>query len=100
MEKLRLPLTGFVQVYFVSVNTYFLAHEIYAGVLIAAFIISLVWSFNVKKVAFGTWPDRLMYAGGAAATLGWVILRFTPQDLNKITTFETVKKVVELKNKE
>ena len=33
----------------------------------------------------------------AAVTLGWVILRFTPQDLNKITTFETVKKVVELK---
>lgn len=35
----------------------------------------------------------------AAATLGWVILRFIPQDLNKITTFETAKKVVELKNK-
>ena len=33
----------------------------------------------------------------AAATLGWVILRFTPQDLNKITTFETVLKVVGLK---
>lgn len=97
MTKLRLPLTGFVQVYFVSVNTYFLAHEMYAGVLIAAFIISLVWSFNVKKVAFGTWTDRLMYAGGAAVTFGLAILRFTPQDLNKITTFETVKKVVELK---
>ena len=33
----------------------------------------------------------------AAVTFGWVILRFTPQDLNKITTFETIKKVVELK---
>ena len=33
----------------------------------------------------------------AAVTLGWAILRFTPQDLNKITTFETIKKVVELK---
>ena len=66
MENLRTILTGFVHVYFVSVNTYFLAHEMYAGVLVAAFIISLVWSFNVKRVAFGTWPDRLMYAGGAA----------------------------------
>ena len=47
MTKLRLPLTGFVQVYFVSVNTYFLAHEMYAGVLIAAFIISLVWSSSL-----------------------------------------------------
>ena len=66
MTNLRISLTGFVQVYFVSVNTYFLAHEMYAGVLVAAFIISLVWSFNVKRVAFGTWRDRLMYAGGAA----------------------------------
>ena len=66
MTNLRISLTGFVQVYFVSVNTYFLVHEMYAGVLVAAFIISLVWSFNVKRVAFGTWRDRLMHAGGAA----------------------------------
>ena len=92
MTKLRLPLTGFVQVYFVSVNTYFLAHEMYAGVLIAAFIISLVWSFNVKKVAFGTWPDRLMYAGGKKKKNGLDIGSVTPQNLNKKTTFEPVYK--------
>ncbi len=57
--------TGFIQVYFVAVNTYFIANEMYLGVLIAAFIISLIWSFNVKKVAFGSTTDRVVYAFGA-----------------------------------
>jgi hypothetical protein len=68
---MKLFLTGFAQVFFVSINTYFLAHEMYLGVLVAAFMISLIWSFNVKKVAFGTNMDRIMYAFGA--TLGSVI---------------------------
>ena len=66
--KSVLFITGFIQVYFVSVNTYFLAKEMYIGVLIAAFMISLIWSFNVKKVAFGSVMDRVTYASGA--TLG------------------------------
>lgn len=57
--------TGFIQVYFVAVNTYFIANEIYLGVFIAAFMISFIWSFNVKKVAFGSNADRLVYALGA-----------------------------------
>ena len=56
----------------------------------------------VKWQAYTRWKGFIedMEKYNAAATLGWVILRFTPQDLNKITTFETVNKVVELKNKE
>lgn len=57
--------TGFIQVYFVAVNTYFIANEMYFGVLIAAFMISLIWSFNVKKIAFGSLSDRVVYALGA-----------------------------------
>lgn len=63
--------TGFIQVYFVAVNTYFIANEMYLGVLIAAFMISLIWSFNVKKVAFGSTYDRVVYALGA--TLGSLV---------------------------
>lgn len=68
MMKRYAPLfvTGFLQVFFVSVNTYFLAHELYLGVVMAAFLVSFIWSFNVKKVAFGGLSDRLTYAGGAA----------------------------------
>ena len=58
--------TGFIQVFFVSVNTYFLAKELYLGVFIASFTISFIWSFNVKRVAFGNMADRLTYAGGAS----------------------------------
>lgn len=64
---MKLFTTGFIQVFFVSVNTYFLAKEIYIGVLFAAFMISFIWSFNVKKVAFGTMKDRIIYALGATA---------------------------------
>ena len=54
-----------------------------------------VWSCGAHTRGKGFIEDMEKY--NAAVTLGWVILRFTPQDLNKITTFETVKKVVELK---
>ena len=59
--------TGFIQVYFVAVNTYFLATEFYAGVLFAAFVVSFVWSFNVRRVAFGSLTDRVVYSLGATA---------------------------------
>ena len=52
--------------FFVAVNTYFIASKNIYGTLIAGFIISLVWSFNVKKVAFGSVLDRFVYAFGAA----------------------------------
>jgi K+ transporter len=66
MIKLPLMITGFIQVYFVSINTCFLAKGMYAPVLLAAFMISWIWTFNVKSVAFGTHIDRLIYATGAA----------------------------------
>ncbi len=68
MAKVSLFITGFVQVYFISVNTYFLAKELYLGVFISAFMISMIWSFNIKKIAFGSFSDRVVYALGA--TLG------------------------------
>ena len=54
-----------------------------------------VWANGRHTRGKGFIDDMEKY--NAAITIGWVILRFTPQDLNKITTFETVKKVVELK---
>ena len=71
MSKISLFITGFIQVYFVSVNTYFLAKEIYLGVFISAFLISMIWSFNIKKIAFGSFNDRFVYAFGA--TIGSLI---------------------------
>lgn len=67
MKYLLIFITGFVQVFFVAVNTYFVAREIYAGVIMASFTISLVWTLNVKRAAFGTWAHRITYAAGASA---------------------------------
>jgi hypothetical protein len=64
-ERVKLVLTGAIQVYFIAVNTYFLSKEIYLGVIIAAFMISMVWSHNIKKIAFGTLTDRVLYSLGA-----------------------------------
>jgi len=66
LNTITLFLTGFIQVYFVSINTYFLAKEMYIGVLTASFMISIIWSYNIKKIAFGTTKDRILYAMGAS----------------------------------
>lgn len=64
-DRIKLLLTGFVQVFFVAINTYFLSKSFYIGTFIVGTIISLIWSWNVKKVAFGSFKDRLFYAFGA-----------------------------------
>jgi hypothetical protein len=63
---MKLFITGFTQVFFVAINTYFISKAIYGGVLICGFLISFIWSWNVKKVAFGTLQDRLWYSFGAS----------------------------------
>ena len=65
MEKIKLFITGFVQVFFVAINTYFLSKEFYLGVFVCGVIISLIWSWNVKKIAFGSTKDRIIYSLGA-----------------------------------
>lgn len=63
---MKLMITGFIQVFFVAVNTYFISKGFALGVLICGFCISFIWSWNVKKVVFGTTKDRLIYSLGAA----------------------------------
>ena len=63
---MKLFITGFVQVFFVAINTYFISRQFYLGILGCGFMISIILSWNVKKIAFGTWTDRLYYASGAA----------------------------------
>lgn len=64
-QRLRLLVTAFIQVYFVSVNTVFLSRAMYGGVVVAAFAVSFLWTFNVQRVAFGTLTDRVVYSTGA-----------------------------------
>lgn len=63
--RLKLFYAGFIQVFLVAVNTVFLSRQFYGGVAVASFLISLFWTYNVKRVAFGTTSDRYIYAAGA-----------------------------------
>lgn len=58
--------TGFIQVSFVGANSYLVAKYIPLGIFLTSFMISFVWSFNIKKICFGGTIDRYVYALGAA----------------------------------
>ena len=65
-DRAKLFGTGFLQVIFVAANTVFISRYALIGNVITAFMISLIWTFNVKRVAFGDTADRYFYAVGAA----------------------------------
>jgi len=65
-EYLGLFLSGLTQVMFVAMNTYLVSHKHYVASYATSFLLSFIWTFNVKKVAFGDWKMRVAYAGGAA----------------------------------
>lgn len=62
---MKLFITGFLQVFFVVINTYFISKGYLLGIIICGFIISFIWSHNVKKIAFGSEYDRFIYSLGA-----------------------------------
>ena len=65
MNRIALFATGFSQVFLVVLNTRFIAKEFLLGIIVCGFLISFIWSHNVKRVAFGSELDRVVYASGA-----------------------------------
>ena len=63
---MRLFTTAFLQVFLVSIQTIFLVRYLYIPIFITAFFISFLWTFNVKKTAFGSMKSRLIYSFGAS----------------------------------
>ena len=64
--NMKLLITGFTQVFFVAANTYLITQRLYVGIFFAAFTISYIWSYNVKKISIGDMKERIMYCFGAA----------------------------------
>lgn len=58
-------LTSFFQVGLVATNTLLIARGLFLGVFIVSFMISLLWAFNVSKIAISTINQKLTYAFGA-----------------------------------
>lgn len=57
---------AYIQVLLVVINTWQVANSKIVGAIIVGFLISLVWTFNVKRVAFGEWKTRIIYCLGAS----------------------------------
>jgi len=65
-SKIKLFVTGFMQVLFISVNTSFISKDMYLGVVGSSFIVSYLWSINVKKISMSSIYDRTVYSLGAS----------------------------------
>ena len=63
--KLKIFSTGFLQVFLVVINTYFISKSYLLGIIICGFLISFIWSHNVKKIAIGSEKERIIYSVGA-----------------------------------
>jgi len=66
ISHIKLAATGFLQVFFVSISTYMISHGQYIGAFIAAFMISYIWSINVKKISIASRTEQIIYSLGAA----------------------------------
>ena len=58
---------AWLQVALISANTWLIANSMLIPAVFCGFAISFVWTFNVKRVAFGGMTDRLCYSLGACA---------------------------------
>jgi hypothetical protein len=67
-------LTAWLQVFLVALNTWQIANGKWLGALLVGFGISLVWTLNIKRIAFAGWKDRLVYSTGAMCGTGTGIL--------------------------
>jgi hypothetical protein len=57
-----------------SLNVYQISNHRYWQAAIAGFFILLIWSYNVKKIAFGTIWERIVYSIGGSIGTGIGIL--------------------------
>lgn len=83
IQKVELFLTALLQVSFVAMNITFISKGLLIYMVITGFLISLIWTFNVKKVAFGSHWDRVIYALGAATgtLIGYELSHFLTKAL-------------------
>lgn len=69
---MKIFLQSFFQIGLVAINTMLISKGIILGVFIVSFLISLLWAFNVSKVAISTMNQKLTYAfcAGCGAVVG------------------------------
>lgn len=70
--------TSFFQIGLVATNTFLITQLYWVGIFVVSFLISLLWAFNVSKIAISTTNQKLTYALGAGcgAISGLAIVKF------------------------
>ena len=78
--KLEIFATAMLQVTLVALNVICISKGYILFMLCTSFFLSLTWTFNVKKVAFGGLWDRIIYASGAmcGTGAGFVLSKLLP----------------------
>lgn len=62
---MKIFITAFLQVLFVSANVYMIANNHIIGIAICSFLVSYFWAINVKKISISRKKEKLLYALGA-----------------------------------
>lgn len=70
--------SGFMQVFSIAINTYCISKEIWLFMVPSGFLISFLWTYNVKKISLGNMKDRLLYTLGAVMgnIVGVLLIKF------------------------
>lgn len=56
---------SYLQIALISINTIILTRHNYFGIFILSFLISLLWTFNVSRIAVSTIKQKILYSLGA-----------------------------------
>ena len=73
--------SSLLQIFFVSVNTILISKELIIQAGICGFLLSLVWTFNIRRIGLASWGERISYCLGAGlGTSGGILFIKTIRD--------------------
>jgi hypothetical protein len=72
---------GFGQILVMAINTYFISHTNWAGMILSQFATSYIWAINVNKIFSSGKKVKILYATGAA--VGCIIGVLIAKNLTK-----------------
>jgi hypothetical protein len=78
MENLKIFFTSFFQIGLVAMNTLLISKGYIFGIFSASFTISLLWSYNVSKIALSDFRKKMIYSFGAGfgSLAGYFLINF------------------------
>jgi hypothetical protein len=78
MKNIKIFFTSFTQIGLVAINTLLISKGYVLGIFLASFTISLLWSYNVSKIALSDFRSKMFYSFGAGfgAIFGYFLINY------------------------